>query len=89
MALKVRNKIFLNIPKVYIMVHAKLLILIDWVPLTIQCLVEEVSLPLVLGLISNQCMADLDVFLMIILPPKMGAHICLINRVGSLTPISN
>jgi hypothetical protein len=34
-------------------------------------------------------MADLDDFLMISLPPKLGAHIHLIDEVHSLVPIPN
>jgi hypothetical protein len=53
---------------------------------------------LVLGLVSNQCMANsinlgahwnLNLELEIILPPKLGPHICLVDKVGFLAPIPN
>jgi hypothetical protein len=50
---KVCNKITFNIPEVSIRVLIKLELLVISVPITIQCLVEEVILPLVLGLVSN------------------------------------
>jgi hypothetical protein len=89
MALKVYNKVSFNIPKIPIKMCAKLKLLISWIPITIQGLVEEVSLSMVVGLVSNQCMAHLDDLLVIILPPKYGVHICLIDWVDSLAPIPN
>jgi hypothetical protein len=89
MALKVYNKVSLNIPKIPIRVCAKLEFLIGWIPITIQDLVEEVYLSLVLGLVPNQCMADLDDLLVIILSSKFGAHIRLVDWVDSLAPVPN
>jgi hypothetical protein len=68
---KVRNKISLNIPKVPIRMYAKFKLFVAKVPITVQCLVEELLLPLVLELVSNQCMANPDDLLMIILSPKL------------------
>jgi hypothetical protein len=60
-------------------VYAKVEFLIDWVSITIRGLVEEVSLSLVLRLVPNQCMVDQDDLLMIVLPSKFKAHICLVD----------
>jgi hypothetical protein len=42
--------------------------------MTIQGLIEEVSLSLVLGLVPNQCMADLDDLLVIITRMKPSSY---------------
>ena len=69
--------------------HAKLELSIIRAPITIQCLVKEFYLPLVLGLVSNQCMAVPNDLLMIILPPKLEVYIRHVNKMGSLVPIPN
>ena len=50
---KVCNKISFNIPRISMRVLIKLELLVISIPITIQCLVKEVILPLDLGLVSN------------------------------------
>jgi predicted Na+-dependent transporter len=41
------------------------------VPIMVQYLLEELLLPVVLGLVFNQWMANMDNLLIIILPPRL------------------
>jgi hypothetical protein len=71
MAPKVRNKISLIIIEVSIWLHVNLELHVARVPIMVQYLLEELLLPVVLGLVFNQWMANMDNLLIIILPPRL------------------